>query len=134
MHHLRLVGLFVACLCAVISLASGTDDVLTSGLRTIAGNEAVNCGHVPFRADSKEADKCVQRSFKNRKPFYVKYDHSGVDTHVEYGFAGNGYGNVYLVIFDNLANQNTVIPCLKPIRLRANSSGLMCPYNDLRTH
>jgi hypothetical protein len=134
MHRLRRIGLFIVYLCADISMASATDDVLTGGLQAIAGKEAVNCGDVLSGAASKEADKCVQRSFKMGEPFYVKYDHRGVDTHAEYGLAGNGNGDVSLVIFDNLANQNTVIPCLKPIRFRVNSSGLMCPYNDLRTH
>ena len=134
MNHGRCMVLFIACFLAVISMASATDDVLTGGLQAIAGTEAVNCGDVLSGAASKEADKCVQRSFKNRKPFYVKYDHRGVDTHAEYGLAGNAHGDVSMVIFDKAANQNTVMPCLKPIRFRTNSSGLTCPYNDPRTH
>src|ERR1700737_3743031 len=134
MHHRRRVGLSVACLCAVISMASATDDVLTGGLQAIGGTGAGNCGDVLSGAASTEADKCVQRSFKNRKPFYVKYDHRGVDTHAEYGLAGNAHGDVSLVFFYKLEKHNHVMPALKPIRFRANSSGLMCPYNDPRTH
>jgi hypothetical protein len=89
----RRVGLFIACLCAVIFSASGWDREFAGAfdhrLQILAGKDAAKCGHIPFGKETKEAYKCVRKSFAKRKPFYVKYDQRGMDSDVEHGLAGS---------------------------------------------
>ena len=120
-------------------------------LQIIAGDGAVNCGHVTVQENTRKANKCVRMASSAKKAFYVRYDLHGTDSLIGAGLAGSGI-DVYLVEFDSTGwtpgltksgerlmddGQSIVKPCTKPIRLRSAASpgrGLTCLSPDMKNH
>jgi len=113
-------------------------------LAVMAGQGAINCGHVTPRTDPGPSSKCVFASFDNHRPFYVLYDTQEIriDSYFIDGLAGDSAGNLYDVEFSSMGwstegpSDRTqlldrghvfVEPCSKPITLRKSIyKGLTC--------
>jgi hypothetical protein len=75
---------------------------LDAKLRSLAGTEAVFCGHVGFGESSRETNRCVQMAFRQKKAFYVGYD-SGHDAkrYTSNGLVRDANGGMFAVGFDS---------------------------------
>jgi len=105
-------------------------------MRTIAGEDALNCGRVGESADPTPALKCARRAIRGKQSFFVRFDYAGTDSFLSDGFAGDRAGKVYLVNFDSLGwgpsgadegeildeNHDFVSACRKPVHIRRKPS------------
>jgi hypothetical protein len=122
-------------------------ELLDRRLQRIAGPGAHNCGHVRVNENPTNATACALVALKHRRPFYVRYDESGIDSEVADGIAGDSTGDVYSVGFDSMAINpgwmpagasmpdgfhTKVIPCSKPVRVRKNHHGKLVCFGDGR--
>jgi hypothetical protein len=73
-------------------------------LAVLAGQGAINCGHVRPRTDPKPSSECVLKSFENHRAFYALYDTQevSIDTRFIDGLAGDKSGNLYDVEFSSM--------------------------------
>lgn len=107
-------------------------------LRQLAGEGAINCGHVPVEDDPKKETSCALRAFKHGKSFLVSYAEKGVDAELSDGIAMDPSGNAYGVIFDSIGLQSDRLPkaatmpdgdhtvvlaCPKPLKFKVNKKG-----------
>jgi hypothetical protein len=124
-----------------------SSELLDRRLQSIAGPGAHNCGHVRVNENPTNATACALVAFKHRRPFYVRYDESGIDSEVADGIAGDSTGKVYSVGFDSMAINpgwmpagtgmpdglhTKVIPCSKPVRVRKSRHGKLICFGDGR--
>jgi len=114
-------------------------DVLESRLRTLAGNDATNCGRITPGADVKAASDCAMQANTAKRPFYVGYEMPGGEMGlITFAFAGDNTGKVHRVEYspkgwqgqmtggeltDN--NQAFTADCTAPLRL-AQSGRVTC--------
>ncbi|HET6842223.1 MAG TPA: carboxypeptidase-like regulatory domain-containing protein [Candidatus Angelobacter sp.] len=113
-------------------------EVMDQRLRALAGAAAIDCGHVQVKASPASATKCAVRAFRQGKPFVVRYDIAGIDSELAGGFASNGDGDVYGVLFDSMGmsggdlkdgetmpdgSHTFIMPCPRPARIRVNKYG-----------
>lgn len=75
---------------------------LDAKLRSLAGKDAVFCGHAAVRDDFKGPNDCALKAFRDKKAFYVAYDTTGFDSVTSYGLARNSTGKMYFVDFDSM--------------------------------
>jgi hypothetical protein len=75
---------------------------LDAKLRSLAGRDAIFCGHPLVRDDFKSANDCALRAFSNGKAFYVAFDRPPFDSLTSYGLARNSTGQMYYVEFDSI--------------------------------
>lgn len=129
-----IVTLIVLELCvASVSQVSAYTVEMDRRLRTIAGDNALNCGAVALDGDRNPEPvlKCARKAIGKKLAFYVRSDSWGIDSFLSDGFAGNGNGDVYYVEFDSLGwaphGAGTEIPagkvnygeeCPRPVRIR----------------
>jgi hypothetical protein len=69
-------------------------------LRELTGSGAVNCGHVSERR-YMEANPCLVEAFSGKRPFFVRYDRAGIDSHVERAVVRTTDGRYLQVDFDS---------------------------------
>jgi hypothetical protein len=126
----------IVALCAIFCLPISAQMKDMSGLmdqrmRTIAGENALNCGRVGEDEDPKPALTCARGAISRKQPFVVRFDHSGMDSFLSDGFAGSDSGEAYLVQFDSLGwsgdhvfddGHNFVDKCRKPTHIRKKPS------------
>jgi hypothetical protein len=99
-------------------------------LRTVAGNDALNCGAVLVDGDRNPETvlKCVRKAISKKAAFYARTDSWGIDSFLSEGFAGSGNGSVYYLEFDSLGwdasqaqlttKQYPIEKCPAPVRVR----------------
>jgi hypothetical protein len=105
-----------------------TDDPvgMVSKMHSIAGENALDCGHVAPEADPKLSLKCARKAIKKNRTFVVRYDANGIEGPLFTGFAGDGTGNVYWLHVDTYTCEDPrrypdrcpyLVKCPKPIHL-----------------
>jgi hypothetical protein len=118
--------------------------LIRNRLAVLAGQGAINCGHVRPRTDSRSSSVCALKSFENHRPFYVLYDTQEIriDSYFIDGLTGDSAGHLYDVEFSSLGWSTEglsggtqllegghvfVEPCPKPITLyKSIYKGLTC--------
>jgi hypothetical protein len=103
-----IVAVIVLELCAEsVSQVSAYTAEMDPRLRTIAGDNALNCGAVTIDGDRNPEPvlKCARRAIGKKLAFYARCDSWGIDSFLSDGFAGSGDGDVYYVEFDSLGWQ-----------------------------
>lgn len=85
---------------ALMVPSCGPDCDLGEEVRDRAGPDAVNCGHVLLGGDRSMADACVLKAFADGKPFHVRYEMQGTDSHVALGVVRSGVGKVFFLLYD----------------------------------
>jgi hypothetical protein len=141
-HLLVLCSIEVLCFC--LGFAQGPDiaKILNRRLQTLSGDGAVNCGLVPAKENPKRTNKCVQKSFSAKRPFYARYDWNGTDSDGSIGLAGDVEGKVYMMVSDTVGwggdthgpelqylddNHIILVVCPTPIHFRhTETNGLTC--------
>jgi len=69
-------------------------------LRSLAGADAIYCGHVGLRESSRAANECASKAFKEKRAFYVRYDVSRYrSSYVSVGLAQDMGGRMYQIRF-----------------------------------
>jgi hypothetical protein len=100
--------------------------------RALSGNNAINCGHVPLRADNKMATDCVVKAQAARNAFRVVYEASGIDDRYSVGIVGTPDGHVYELFCPMeipgvgsslLLRSVRVRPCATPTHIFINPRG-----------
>lgn len=95
-------------------------------MHSIAGENALDCGHLAPEADPKKSLSCARQAIKRRQAFVVRYDDDGIEGPVFTGFAGDGAGNVYWLHVDTYTCEDPrrnsercpyVLKCPRPVRL-----------------
>ncbi len=78
---------------------------LDAGLRSLAGTGAIFCGHVELGQNSKTANKCALKAFREERAFYVAYDSLWIDASRFFstGLARDARGRMWAVDFDSVA-------------------------------
>ncbi len=76
-------------------------DALDQRLRTIAGDDAEDCGTVPVRADPSAARSCAEKAISQKKSFLVRFRVMSIDSNVSYAFAGSPGGEVFQIEFSD---------------------------------
>ena len=71
-------------------------------LKVLAGKNAISCGDVAVKENPKEANRCAQAAFHNRKAFYVSYEFWGIDSQVTLALAMNSSGYLYSLQADSM--------------------------------
>jgi TonB family protein len=113
------------CICSAEYLGT----LMDRRMRLIAGNDALDCGRMKVDGDPKPGLRCARRSISRKHTFFVRFDSFGIDSFVSDGFAGDGSGKVYSVVFDSLGlgpspgieimdnSHDAVQLCPKPVRI-----------------
>ena len=68
--------------------------------QSLSGPHATDCGRVGIRGNPKAATECALRSFREGKPFRVRYDLQGIDSDVSAGLVYTPDGKLYGLVFD----------------------------------
>jgi hypothetical protein len=85
----------------VESLAISTfGDAWERQSRKLSGSRAIDCGRVSVRGNPKAATACALNSFREGKPFRVRYDLQGIDSDVAAGLVYTPEGILYGLDFD----------------------------------
>jgi hypothetical protein len=118
------------------------DDIMLQHLRGIAGKDATDCGHIGLHQKPDAASDCVLASWNAHRPFFVRYDVQGIDSHLVFGLASGG-GDIFNVKYDSMgwatddlrsgakvfdSRHIVVIPCPHPVRLFAVSGDYLDCY------
>ena len=94
-------------------------------MHSIAGEKAIDCGHVQPAADPKPSLKCARKAVKKKQAFVVQYDGNGIEGPTYTAFAGNGDGDVYWLHVDSYTCRDPLrfpdwcpylVKCPKPVR------------------
>src|SRR5215471_6551980 len=96
MRHWKVILSVIALLllaALVINRLQG--DKLERVSRRLAGAGAIDCGRVTPFGDRAEANARVVAAFRARKPFRVRYDGIGFDSHVAEAIVGTADGRIY---------------------------------------
>jgi len=109
---------------------------LDSELRSLAGLDAIFCGHVGFGESFRAANHCARRAFKEKRAFYVGYDTGhGYRTYTSSGLARDANGRMYAVDFDSAGDLSrgygelrdnshiVTVPCPTPYHLLEGRNG-----------
>jgi hypothetical protein len=129
---LKVIAPSVAALCLIgcqplMAQLEDTSAVMDQRMETIAGNAALNCGHVRAGENASTAFECARKAIGRRRPFLVRFDYWGTDSLLSDGFAEDGNGNVFLIRFDSLGwggegvlddRHDFVEKCPKPVHIR----------------
>jgi hypothetical protein len=110
------------------ALSQKTDDPvgMVRKMHSIAGRNALDCGHLLPEADPKASLKCARQAIKRKQAFVVRYDDDGIEGSLFTGFAGDGAGNVYWLHVDDYTCQDPhrfpeqcpyVVRCPSPVRI-----------------
>lgn len=100
--------------------------------RRLAGKYAIDCGHVPIRADSKTATNCALKAQADGNAFRVIYEASGIDNRYSVGIVRAPDGQVYELFYSLempgigssiLLKSVRVRSCPTPTHLFANPIG-----------
>ena len=75
-------------------------DDLERQSRKLSGSHAIDCGRVPYRGNPTAANECAFKSFREGKPFRVRYDERGFDSDISVGLAYTPEGKLYSLSFD----------------------------------
>jgi hypothetical protein len=117
-----------------------SDDVASQHLRSIAGKNATDCGHVGLHQSATAASDCSLSTWKAKRPFLVSYDVQGIDSRLVFGMASDGGGDVFSVKYDSMgwqtdelhagmkvldSNHILVVHCPPPVRLFISSAGYL---------
>jgi len=109
-------------------------------LRALAGDGAINCGHVGRNKSARAASDCAIEAFAHMKAFTVYYDLWAIDSARSTGLASDARGNVYAIDFNSrpwssvglskgiqLTDGNHIITvaCPKPVRVIKNQDGTL---------
>ena len=108
-----LVCISVTCLGQVYTEEPGPDENwphaeraqhenLDAKLRSLAGRDAIFCGHALLGLDFKAANDCALKAFSNKKAFYVAYDEPPFDSLTSYGLVSDSTGRMHFVQFDSM--------------------------------
>ncbi len=109
-------------------------DILPKRLIELAGDGAVDCGHVLLHGSSEKANSCARKAVRNKTPFYISYELQGIDSWVAAGLARDSRGNLYELQFDSMGmslsgqekrngmtlsdgNHIAIMVCPKPLQL-----------------
>jgi hypothetical protein len=109
-------------------------------LNATAGVGAIACGSDTYGTEARAAaNRCIKKAFAHAKPFYASFVLGGnVLWNPRAGVAGDGVGNVFVLLFDDSGashselgdnveifdNGDTVVaPCPKPIKFQESYSG-----------
>jgi hypothetical protein len=119
-----------------------SDDITSQHLRSIAGKNATDCGHVGLHQSTTAASDCALATWKADRPFLVSYDVQGIDSKLVFGLASGGAGDVFSVKYDTMgwqadelhagmkvldSNHILVVHCPPPVKLFISSAGyLVC--------
>jgi hypothetical protein len=104
-------------------------------LRTLAMEgraTEIDCQESASRADDAKRSDCAIDALSNRRPFYVRFNSSGVDSWGFWGLAGDANGDVSIVNFDSYEPSGndqprlTVYRCPKPVVLSKRDGILGC--------
>jgi hypothetical protein len=113
---------------------------MESRLSVLAGDGAINCGHVGRNKSARAASDCAIEAFAHMKGFAVYYDLWAIDSARSTGLASDAQGNVYAIDYDSrpwssaglskevqLTDGNHIItvPCPKPVRLIKYQDGTL---------
>lgn len=123
-----LIALFCfLCSSPLLAQTSDTSVVMDQRMRTIAGDNALNCGRVRIIEATDVALKCARKAIGGRHPFLVRFDYAGMDSDLSDGLTGDSSGDVYLVRFDSLgwggegvvdSGHDFIEKCPRPVRIR----------------
>jgi hypothetical protein len=109
-------------------------------LRVLAGDGAINCGHVGRNKSARAASDCAVEAFAHLKAFTVYYDLWAIDSARSTGLAGDARGNVYAIDYDSRSwssvglsneieltdgNHIITVACPKPVKLIKNQDGTL---------
>jgi hypothetical protein len=129
----------------VLQRLSARDPILRTlndQLRTLATQGRVtemDCQESGSRADDAKLSDCALKAFATQRPFYVRFDSTGINTWGYWGLAGDANGNVSIVNFDSYEPSGkdqprlTVYTCPKPVALSKRDGMLGCgPRRGMR--
>ena len=92
----------------------------------------VDCQAPASRADDARLTDCALKAFANRRPFYVRFGSTSIDSWGFWGLPGDANGNVSIVNFDSYESSGkdqprlTIHTCPKPVALSKVDGILGC--------
>jgi Carboxypeptidase regulatory-like domain len=119
-------------------------DVMDRRLQTLAGNDAINCGHAHVEHSPHKETACGLNANKRKKAFYVRYDVPCGDCELSVGLATDALGRVFAVHFDSMGMSTweldaaeampdgiftVVAPCPPRPGLRVTSTGALSCFS-----
>lgn len=79
---------------------SACDCSLSDEAFDLAGDGAVDCGHFEVMELASEGHACTVEAFREQKPFVLRLEQQGTDSHVANAMVGRRDGRVFGVDYD----------------------------------
>ena len=83
--------------------------------KALAGDGAINCGRAPWMKSPASHIECAENALRDKRPFYVLFDHRGVDSQVAESIASDSTGKAFLLRYDS-APCGLPLVCLPSLR------------------
>jgi len=74
---------------------------LEARIASLVGPDATDCGHVSVNGDRAASSSCLVKAFSSGRPFWVRYDRRGIDSHVETAFVRSREGRFLRLEYDS---------------------------------
>jgi hypothetical protein len=81
---------------------SALNSRIQSRLKSLAGERATACGDVAIKGTTERANACAQDAFRSGKPFYVSYQHQGLDSVGSIALAMDSAKTLYILESDSM--------------------------------
>ena len=85
----------------VLLMGCSAGPSLEPRIRDLVGPTAIDCGHVQLNGDRSASGHCLRIAFGSGRPFWVRYDHRGVDSHIETAILRTPAGSFVRLEYDS---------------------------------
>lgn len=85
---------------AAASLACSQPSLETK-IGALVGPNAIDCGHVRVEGDRSRSAECLVNAFRAGRPFSVRYDRHGIDSHLETALVRSRDGRLLKLEYDS---------------------------------
>jgi hypothetical protein len=103
---------------------------LEGRIRELTGPGAADCGHVRLNGDRSATSHCLVQAFETSRPFWVRYDLQGIDSHLETVFVRTQHGNFMRIDWDSDVTGNPIESRAKPSLVQTSCSGQLTTAAD----
>jgi len=126
------------------ALQPAESEIMDRRLVVLAGNNAIDCGAVPVKGDTKKANDCARKALRQHKAFHVRYQFQGIDSQIFDGLAFDASRVGYGVVFDSMGissdsedgismpdGSHTIVKrCPEPVKLRKTRTGTLSCFKQ----